>query len=219
MNYSGIITMLILLLYFAKIEYENKGIKWGNSLDYAVLGSLIIVALELGFEIWRTFKDRNDSQSEHTRIQDNDDKNRDLLIKDHERLSDKIDASQTLIREGQGRISQTTSEIHAAVSSIDKQLAVEEARREELINSMTSNQRNLHDQINAIYALNEQLPILQLEKQQITEKYEALLKEHKDLEHNYLILQMERDELQKKYEYLLQGFEQEETENFTQKIE
>lgn len=219
MNYSGIITMLILLLYFAKIEYENKGIKWGNSLDYAVLGSLIIVALELGFEIWRTFKDRNDSQSEHTRIQDNDDKNRDLLIKDHERLSDKIDASQTLIREGQGRISQTTSEIHAAVSSIDKQLAVEEARREELINSMTSNQRNLHDQINAIYALNEQLPILQLEKQQITEKYEALLKEHKDLEHNYLILQMERDELQKKYKYLLQGFEQEETENFTQKIE
>lgn len=219
MNYSGIITMLILLLYFAKIEYENKGIKWGNSLDYAVLGSLIIVALELGFEIWRTFKDRNDSQSEHTRIQDNDDKNRDLLIKDHERLSDKIDASQTLIREGQGRISQTTSEIHAAVSSIDKQLAVEEARREELINSMTSNQRNLHDQINAIYALNEQLPILQLEKQQITEKYEALLKEHKDLEHNYLILQMERDELQKKYEYLLQGFEQEKTENFTQKIE
>lgn len=219
MNYSGIITMLILLLYFAKIEYENKGIKWGNSLDYAVLGSLIIVALELGFEIWRTFKDRNDSQSEHTRIQDNDDKNRNLLIKDHERLSDKIDASQTLIREGQGRISQTTSEIHAAVSSIDKQLAVEEARREELINSMTSNQRNLHDQINAIYALNEQLPILQLEKQQITEKYEALLKEHKDLEHNYLILQMERDELQKKYKYLLQGFEQEETENFTQKIE
>lgn len=188
-------------------------------MDYAVLGSLIIVALELGFEIWRTFKDRNDSQSEHTRIQDNDDKNRNLLIKDHERLSDKIDASQTLIREGQGRISQTTSEIHAAVSSIDKQLAVEEARREELINSMTSNQRNLHDQINAIYALNEQLPILQLEKQQITEKYEALLKEHKDLEHNYLILQMERDELQKKYEYLLQGFEQEETENFTQKIE
>lgn len=215
MGFTGLAAALFLLLYFVKMEFEKNGMKWGNYLDYALLVSLVILILGFVFDIWRTFKDRRESQKEHDGIKENDnknkdllDKNKDLLVKDHERLSSEHGELKT----GQTNISQTAAEIRTTVYAMSSQLTEERVRREIMMESMSTGQRDLYSQINAISALNQQLPALQLEKQQLSEKYG-------DLQQRYDELKAQHQILQQKYHALLNPPELSESEEFTQTME
>ncbi len=206
MKFTRYTAALILWYYFAKMESEKNG--WGIYLDYALLGSLILLILGIGIEIWRAVKDRKDSQNEHTGIKDNENKNKEFLAQDHNRLSSELNAKCELLKFGQENISQSTSEIRETVSSIDKQLAVEQTKHDDLMRSMTIEQSNVHSQINAIYALNQQLPALQFEKQQLSQQYEELLQKHNALQHDYNLLVKQNEQLQQEANEFQEGFEQ-----------
>jgi chromosome segregation ATPase len=224
MGYTGLAGTLILLLYFVKIELEKRGVKWGIPLDYAVLGTLIALILGFGFDIWKTFKDRKDSQSEHAGIKENDNNNQKLLSKDsdklsseHDRISSELSSKHDDLKSGQTSISQSTSEIRTTVSSIDKQLAVEQARREAMLESMTARQRDIHSQIDAIYALNQQIPKLEYEKQQLVEKLESLQHQYTDLERKHEDLLKDYQQLQQKEQEI--HHEPDDDEDLTQSID
>lgn len=195
MKYSRFIAGLILIMDLAIMEKEKSGVKWGINLEYVTLCSIIVLITGFGIDIWKTFKDRKDSRKEHEGLRDNQNKNKDLLEKDHQQISGKIDEKHGLLsnehsqlQTGQTRISQTTSEIRSSVHAIDKQLAVEKAHREDMLKNMTDEQKNVHNQINAVYALNQQLPQLRYEKQQLSEKYVNLQHKYRELQKNHSLL-------------------------------
>lgn len=233
MGFTGLAAALFLLLYSVKTESEKNAWQLDNYLHYALYALLFVAILSLGFAILYVVTDYKKSQQEHDGIKVDDnknqelfDKNIDLLVKDLERLSSEHDriirelnSKHGELKNGQADILQTASEIRIAVNSIDSQLAVEHAKREAMIGAMTIDQQNVHSQINTIYALNQQLPALQLEKQQISEKYGDLQQQYDELKARYDQLKAEHQILQQKYQTLIDPPELSESEGFTQTLE
>ncbi|QNK41572.1 type IV secretory system conjugative DNA transfer family protein [Caproicibacter fermentans] len=191
-------------------------------MDYVTVCGIIILICGFAFDIWKTIKGREASKDEHDGIKDNDNKNRELLSKDseirgkdhdrlseehnrlseeHDRISSELTAKHDDLKGRQESIVQSTSDIRTSVVSIDKQLAVEQAKREAMLESMSANQRDIHSQINAIYALNQLVPKLEYKNQALSEKYENLQNQyndlkiqHQDLLTKYQALKQERQE-------------------------
>ena len=202
---------------FVNVELENEAIRWDSSLTYALLVPLIVAVLGLGIEIWKTFKDRDSSKAEHNSIKEHEDKNKESLTADHELIRSELSSKHEDLKSGQTSISQTASEIRTTVSSIDKQLAVEQARREAMLESMTARQHDIHSQIDAIYALNQQIPKLEYEKQQLTKKLESLQHQYTDLERKHENLLKDYQQLQQREQEV--QHEPDEDEDLTQSID
>lgn len=197
MSFTRLFAGLILISDFAMMYKGNKDVKWGINLDYIAVCSMILLVVGFGIDIWKTVKDRNSSHEEHSSLKENQSTNKELLAKDHSRISSEIGTNSKLLLSGQSSISQSTSEIRTSVESIDKQIAVETARRENMFSSMTEDQKNVHNQINAIYALNQQIPKLEYEKQQLQIKYQNLSEKYEKLEMDYDLLKEENQQLEK----------------------
>lgn len=239
MRYTRLAVALLLLLRFVNIKSGNNHLKWGTPMDYVTVCGIFILICGFAFDIWKTIKGREASKDEHNGIKDNDNKNRELLSKDseirskdhdrlseehdrlseehnrlskeHDRISSELTAEHDDLKGRQGIIVQSASDIRTSVVSIDKQLAVEQAKREAMLESMSANQRDIHSQINAIYALNQLVPKLEYEKQELSVKYE-------NLQHQYNDLKIQHQDLITKYQSLKQEH-QEHIEELTENPE
>lgn len=197
MSFTRLAAGLLLISYFAIMYKGNKDMKWGINLDYIAVCSMILLVVGFGIDIWKTVKDRNSSHEEHSSLKENQNTNKEFLTNDHNRIINEISSNSNLLQTGQDSMKQSTSEIRMSVESIDKQLAVETARRENMFSSMTEDQKNVHNQINAIYALNQQIPKLEYEKQQLQEKYQNLSEKYDKLEMDYNLLKEENQQLER----------------------
>lgn len=198
--YPVTVTAILLLLYCqtAKIGDENLQLSEMDTVNVITLVTLIILIVQLGIGIWQNAKDRSASHKEHDGIEKVQRDCKDSLKDNQTSSQDFLSSEHHQLKDGQTHISQATSEIRIAVNGINNQLTAERARREERQNCLTDEQRSIQVQINAITAMNQMIPQLQLEKHELVVKNQQLVAENEQLkrENRELRQQMNEDEFE-----------------------
>lgn len=146
-------------------------IDWGYYLDLAQIITLILGVLAILAAI---IKDYYSSKG-----------NTSLLQKDHNNIIDKANGIAADIKSkstdfhnflthSNDQITYKTDKIQDTVNSIDKHLAVEAVRRENMEKNLTHEQLDVNHQIQAINLLNEQMMQLQAKVIQLMKENQAL---------------------------------------------
>lgn len=230
MGFTWLALLLVWLLCFANTDLGKEPVSWNNPLTYVLLVALALALLSSFIGLWKMFRSQRPSEKKHEDTKCSHDVSQELLTKDfsipsneYGQISRDLTCKQKLlamdhqqILANQTRMSLEISEIRTALISIDKQLAVEKARREVMAHSMTTEKLNVQNQINALQALCEQFPSLQYEKQQLTVRCIELEQKNAQLEQKYESLQTEYNYLKQVNSELRQ--EQEQTESPEQRM-
>ena len=222
MGFSWLALLLVWLLCFANTDLGKEPVSWNNPLTYVLLVALALALLSLFIGLWKMFRSQGSSEKKHEDTKCSHDVSGELLMKnssipsnEYERISNDLTNKQKLLAlehqqiiAGQTRMSLEISGIRTALISIDKQFTVEKARREVMTHSMTVEQLTIQNQINALQALCEQLPILQYEKQQLTVRCNELEQNNAQLEQKYESLKAKYDSLKQENSELNQDQEE-----------
>ncbi|QNK41575.1 hypothetical protein [Caproicibacter fermentans] len=188
MKYIGI--LLFLLLQIAIMENKDETLLWGMSMNIVAYVSLAVVILGFFIDIWKSIKDNKSLSKEHDSLS----KEHNSLGKEHNSIQENSNHNKELLSAEHARLIDSSAEIKISVNSIDKQLAVQEARREALEKTLTPEQLNIKSQIKSIYALNTQMENLQVENQELKRQISSLMQEKQQLQDQLLQYENTEDE-------------------------
>lgn len=177
------------------------GTDWGYIMDLAqiitlILGVLAILATVIK-DIYASKGNKDILQGEHKSIEE-------VLQGEHANIKETLQGEHTNMKEvlqGEHKtilnkasgIESKTTKLQESVTSIDKHLAIEAARRENMEKNLTKEQLDISKQIHAVTLLNEQMKNLQTECAQLRQKISELLIENKMLKEHFQALEQGQD--------------------------
>ena len=167
MSFTRLAAGLILITDIAAKSKGNKDVTLGINWNYIAVCAMILLVVGFGIDIFEIVKDRNLSHEEHVSLKENQNTIKEFLTKDHSRISREISAKYELFLSEQ---SCTTSEFRTSVKFMGNLITFEADRLYDMLFSIAEGQRNVHNQLDAIYALNQRIRKLENEKQQIEKK-------------------------------------------------
>lgn len=115
-----------------------------------------------------------------------------LLQKDHDTIIDKTNGIAADVKAGTDKITHKTENIQSAISAIDKHLAAEAVRQENMEKNLTKEQLEASRQIQAINYINEQMMQLQAKVMQLTNENQTLREENRELKNRVRELNLKK---------------------------
>lgn len=157
-------------------------IDWGYIMDLAQIITLILGVLAIMAAV---IKDIYASKG-----------NKDVLQGEHKSIKEVLQGEHNTILEKASGIESKAVKLQESVTSIDKHLAVEAVRRENMEKNLTKEQLDITRQIHAATLLNEQMINLQTECTQLRQKNLELSTENKLLREHLQALELGQDQEQ-----------------------
>ncbi|QNK40425.1 hypothetical protein [Caproicibacter fermentans] len=175
---------------------------WGYLMDLAqiitlILGVLAILAAVIK-DIYASKGNKDVLQGEHKSIKEvlqGEHKSiKDVLQGEHESIKEVLRDEHNTILEKASGIESKAVKLQESVTSIDKHLAVEAVRRENMEKNLTKEQLDITRQIHAVTLLNEQMIKLQTECTQLRQRNLELSTENKFLREHLQALDQGHDQ-------------------------